>query len=299
MRTQHSTRPIALAIAAAVVITLSTNTVHASGHGPVFGGATPTLGKGAWSFDQAWMGQVMTGSTKQEQLLRSMISVGLTEKIQLSGSVPIPLGSSNAMPSGRMMAMMPGTRDFEALVGWRFHTRPVGTGGRFESTVYIGALVPLDSSRGGVATSPGGFVAVASGYASREHYFWLGASHQRHAEQSNSRAGAVTSYSVVYGYRPPAWRLDYPKPDLRLFVEAVGDRTGRMLHHGSLMPDSGGHVVLVGPSLLLLYKAYGIEGGMLFPVYQRTNGNQSDERFRFGVNFAYFFWPGKGKGHSR
>jgi hypothetical protein len=297
MRTERLPTTIGLTIAAAIMAVVSSRTLHASGHGPVFGGATPTLGKGAWSFDQAWMGQVMKGSTKQEQLLRTMISLGITEKVQISTSVPVPLGSSGMMPSGRMMAMMPGTRDFEALVGWRFHTRPVGVGARIESTVYVGGLVPFDSTRGGVATSPGAFVSIASGYASREHYFWLGASHQRHAEQSNSRAGAVTSYSVVYGYRPPAWRLDYPKPDLRFFVEAVGDKTGRMLHHGSLMPDSGGHVVLVGPSMLLLYKAYGIEGGVLFPIYQRPNGLQAEERFRFGVNFAYFFWPGKAKGH--
>jgi hypothetical protein len=63
------------------------------------------------------------------------------------------------------------------------------------------------------------------------------------------------------------------------------------------MANTGGHVALAGPTLLLLYKAYGVEGGMLFPVYQRTNGAQPKERFRFGLNFTYFFWPGKGQGH--
>ena len=109
--------------------------------------------------------------------------------------------------------------------------------------------------------------------------------------------GSVTSYSLVYGFRPPAWRRDYPKPDLRFFIEAVGDKTDRSQHDRMTMDNTGGHVVLVGPTLLLLYKAYGVEGGMLFPVYQRTNGVQSEERFRFGLNFTYFFWPGKGKGH--
>src|SRR5687767_13087456 len=199
MRTQQSTRAIALTIVAAVAVTLSSAIGYASGHGPVFGGATPTLGKGAWSFDQAWMGQVMRGTTKQEQVLRSMLSLGITEKVQISASVPVPLGSSGMTPSGRMMAMMPGTRDFEALVGWRFQTRPVGIGARIESTIYVGGLLPFDSTRGGIATSPGAFVAVASGYASREHYFWAGGSYQRHAERSNDRAGAVTSYSLVYG----------------------------------------------------------------------------------------------------
>jgi hypothetical protein len=290
-------RRVRLAGAAALVIGLATASLSASGHGPVFGGATPTLGKGGWSFDQAWMGQVMDGSTRQEQLLRSMISFGITEKVQISGSVPIALGAEGAVPSGRMMAMMSGNRDVEALVGWRFQTRPVGHGARVESTVYVGGLVPLDSRRAGIAASPAGYVAVASGYASRAHYFWAGASHQRHAEESSDRLGTVTSYSLVYGYRPPAWRLEYPRPDLRFFVETVGDLTDRTVHGGVRMPDTGGHIVLVGPTMLLLYKAYAFEGGMLFPVYQRTNGAQPDERFRFALNFTYFFWPGKGKGH--
>jgi hypothetical protein len=244
-------------VATAMAGALSPGTAHGSGHGPVFGAATPTLGKGAWQFDQAWMGQRMDGPADAGDLLRSMI----------------------------------------ALLGWRFQTRPVGDGARLESTVFVGGLVPLDSARGGVATSPAGYVSVTSGYASRSHYFWAGASHQRHSERSGDRLGSVTSYSLVYGYRPPAWRLEYPKPDLRFFIEAVGDKTDRTLLNGRSLTDTGGHVVLVGPTMLLLYKAYGVEGGVLFPVYQRTNGLQAGERFRFGVNFTYFFWPGKGKGH--
>src|SRR5207253_9168409 len=58
-------------IAAALVVLAASSRVSASGHGPVFGGATPTLGKGGWQFDQAYMGR----STEDvvEQTLRSMI----------------------------------------------------------------------------------------------------------------------------------------------------------------------------------------------------------------------------------
>lgn len=284
-------------VAAVAAIALSSHAAHASGHGPVFGGATPTLPAGAWSFDQAWMGQVLKGPADAGELLRSMIGFGITEKIQISGSLPIALGTGDALPSGRMMASMSGNRDVEALLGWRFHTRPVGRGARVESTVYVGGLVPIDSTRGDVSASPGAYVAIASGYASRSHYFWAGASHERHAERFADRQGAVTSLSVVYGYRPPAWRLEYPKPDLRFFVEATADNTGRAMDDGQVMNDTGGRVVLVGPTMLLLYKAYALEGGMLFPVYHRTKGSQPEERFRFGINFTYFFFPGKGKGH--
>jgi hypothetical protein len=275
----------------------ATHPLYASGHGPVFGAATPTLGKGGWSFDQAWMGQVMDGPADTGALLRSMISVGITEKLQISGSLPIPLSDSNAMPSGRMMAMMSGNPDFESLVAWRFHTRPVGEGGRFESTAYVGGLLPLDSKRAGIATSPAGLLSLTSGYASRSHYFWAGAGYLHHTQRGGDRLGSVTSLTLVYGYRPPAWRKEYPKPDLRFFVEATGDITGSSLHNGQPMADTGGRVALVGPTMLLLYKAYGIEGGVLFPVYQRNQAMQPHERFRFGLNFTYFFWPSKGKGH--
>ena len=60
----------------------------ASGHGPVFGGATPTLGKGGWSFDQAWMGRRdRTGD--DDQMLRSMVGFGITEDLQISASLPV------------------------------------------------------------------------------------------------------------------------------------------------------------------------------------------------------------------
>jgi hypothetical protein len=106
---------------------------------------------------------------------------------------------------------------------------------------------------------------------------------------SGDRVGDTTFFSAVYGFRPPALQFDYPKPDLRFFVEAVAENTSRGLHHGLEMQFSGGSAVLVGPTALLLYKAYGIEGGMLFPVYQQTN-RLPEERFRFAVNFSYFFW---------
>ncbi len=67
----------------------------ASGHGPVFGGAPPTLGKGGWQLDQAWMGRLGRGRQDDEQMLRTMLSVGITEDLQISGSLPITLDSAS------------------------------------------------------------------------------------------------------------------------------------------------------------------------------------------------------------
>ena len=77
--------------------------MHASGHGPVFGAATPTLGKGGWSFDQALNGQAMDGSGDTSALLRSMISFGITEKLQIS--------QLTAHPAWRLEGDAVGTHD--------------------------------------------------------------------------------------------------------------------------------------------------------------------------------------------
>jgi hypothetical protein len=225
-----------------------------------------------------------------DQLLRSMFGFGVTKDLQITLSLPVELSSSGRPPVGRMTSMMSATRDVEALAGWRFHRRDIGEGGRFESTAYAGAAVPLDHTRAGLRTAPSAYAAVASGYASRAHYFWVGASYQRPLADDGDRQGDVKAASVVYGYRPPALRLDYPRPDLRFFVETVAEVTGSSRHAGFVMPDSGGRAVFSGPTTLLLYKEYGVSGGLLFPVYQRLHGGQPPERFRFNVNVSYFFW---------
>ena len=61
----------------ALTITLVASTARASGHGPVFGATTPTLGRGGWSVDQAWTIRD-AGADQREQMLKTMISFGVT-----------------------------------------------------------------------------------------------------------------------------------------------------------------------------------------------------------------------------
>ena len=76
-------------LAAALLLTApAPHAAPASGHGPVFGGAPPTLGKGGWQLDQAWMGRLGQGRSDDEQMLRTMLSVGITEDLQISASLP-------------------------------------------------------------------------------------------------------------------------------------------------------------------------------------------------------------------
>ena len=277
-------------LVAAILFLSFSRLAVASGHGPVFGASTPTLGKGGWQLDQAWFGRLADTPQSEEQRLRTMISFGITEDLQVSGSVPIMLVNSFFMPMGRMVATMSSENEVEGLVAWRFHRHPTGAGSRFESTVTGGVGLPLERYRpDGMQAAASASFSAATGYISRSHYAWIGGGYTHHDQRGNDHMGDVAFVSAVYGYRPPALRLDYPKPDLRFFVEAMGERTERGLHHGFELITSGGTAVFVGPTVLLLYKAYGLEGGMLFPVYQDTNFGPK-ERFRFAANFSYFFW---------
>jgi hypothetical protein len=259
-----------------VLCLLLTRLAWASGHGPVFGAATPTLGRGGWSVDQAWT--LRSGDEdERQQMLKTMLSFGLTENIQLSGSIPLVMRDGHLAPA-RMMAGMSSDREFEALAAYRFQRRTVGIGGRQESTFFVGGTAPLEHSRGGVSVGGSIEAGIATGYASRAHYVWVGGSVQHFLERGGDRYSDSRLITAVYGYRPPALRTEAGKPDLRFFVEMTAeDRT-----------DS--RSAFIGPTTLLLHNAVGIEAGVLFPVYQRVDAASVKEHVRVAVNVAYFFW---------
>jgi len=275
-----------IAIASALFALVQAAPARAAGHGPVFGATTPTLGRGGWSIDQAWT--VRCGEDGDwQQMLKTMVSFGITENLQLSGSVPLAM-SDGRLLGARMMSLMSSDREIEGLVGYRFQRRTIGIGGRQESTVYVGGTAPLETHRVGVGAGPSLEVSAATGYASRAHYVWVGGGLQHFVDRAGDRLGGSRLATVVYGYRPPTLRTEAGKPDLRFFVEATAE--DRAADRRAGLPASGGRTVFVGPTALLLHKAVGVEGGILFPAYQRIDASRTAERFRVAVNVAYFLW---------
>jgi hypothetical protein len=260
----------------------------AAGHGPLFGAATPTLGRGGWSLDQAWTGRFCTGTEPSDQMLRTMLSFGATENLQFSVSAPVPLSTGNLAPA-RMMSVMSATTEIEGIAGWRFQRRDVGVGGRQESTVYLGGSAPAERRVNGTALGPSLYASAATGYASRSQYVWLGAGLQEYATRDGERVGGSRFGSVVYGYRPAFLRLEYPKPDLRFFVEGTFEHRNENMK-ADTATSSPTNTVFVGPTFLLLYKGYALSGGVLFPVYDDTASSLPRERIRLAFNFSYFFW---------
>lgn len=260
------------------------------GHGPAFGLSTPTLGKGGWSLDVAAMSRVV--GEKHMTMTRPMLSYGITEDLQASVSLPMPLYVPQGLPTAHAMSRMPTTPDVELLVGWRFHRRGTDVGSRFESTAWVGFDYPTDAVRAGARTSPGLYGALVTGYASRTIYAWVGGLYRRYMSPVGDTAdhlGDVAMYSLVLGYRPPPFQKDFPHPDWRLFIEAVGEYGARNVIGGIEQPNTGGHQIFVGPTLLGLYGSWGISGGPVFPVYRKLNGIQPADRVRLMVNTTFWF----------
>ena len=274
----------------ASIVALSASTAaptFASGHGPVFGAATPTLGRGGWSVDQAWT--FRGGDEEQrQQMLKTMLSFGATENFQLSASFPLVMQDSQLAPA-RMMSAMSSDREIELLSAYRFQRRTVGIGGRQESTFYVGTTAPIERRRSGVGAGPSFEAGMSTGYASRAHYVWFGGAVQRYFAHEGDRLGRSHLLTAVYGYRPAALRTEAGKPDLRFFVEVTAeDRAASRL--AGIDTGTGTRTVFVGPTSLLLHKAVGVEAGVLFPAYQRVDTSSVKERVRVAVNVAYFFW---------
>lgn len=273
---------------------LASSPAHASGHGPVYGLATPTLGKGSWSLDVGAMGMDGVNGDGHMLMIRPMVGYGITSDLQLSLSVPIPLYTIGQLARSRMMMMMPADQDFELQVAWRFQRKALGVGNRIETTGSVYVDFPIQGTREGAHIHPGLVGALVTGYASRSWYVWLGGLYRRYLGPIGGMAdhvGDTAMYSLVVGYRPPWFQnRELPKGDWRIFAELVGEYTFPSQIAGVDVPNSGGHRIFLGPTLLGLYGAWGISGGPQLAVYNALNGTQPKDFVRYVVNVTYWWF---------
>ena len=283
----RASRWLVVGMASALVGAVPAAGAAGQGHGPIYGLSTPTLGRGGWSLDVGWMGRLLDGA--RLLMARPMLSYGVTEDVQIYGSVPLSIDRDASVPAVRGFTRMPATRDVEVGLGWRMQRRGVGVGSRQETTVWAAVAQPLGATRGDLPTSPGGFAAVVTGWASRTVYAWAGAAYRRYLGRDGSRPGDSGMGSLVVGYRPAPFREDYPHPDWRGFVEIVGEWVGRDVLDGRPVPDTGGRQSFVALTLLGLYGSWGIAGGPAFPLAEDVAGAAPEERMRLAVNIT-FWW---------
>ena|ERR1700730_7152947 len=92
----------------AVAAISATPLLRASGHGPVFGLATPPNPQGGFSLDTSFMGRYGDGGGA---MFRATLGYGLTENLKLSVSAPVVF-AAEPFTAARGAAFHP--------YGWRF-----------------------------------------------------------------------------------------------------------------------------------------------------------------------------------
>src|SRR4051794_17440311 len=171
-----------------VILFVCETNARASGHGPVFGLATPTNPKGGFSVDLGTMGRVGTGT--DGVMLRGALGYGITENLKVSVSAPV-IFATEALQPARMSGVSPMGGDFEGLLTWRFHRSDTGVGSRIESALIGGVVLPGPQDMAGplrnLKSRAGGVIGAVTGIASRSNYFWAGMTYQRYAESSGDR----------------------------------------------------------------------------------------------------------------
>lgn len=259
------------------------------GHGPAFGLATPTGGKGALTYNLTTMGLVPEeGATGL--MVRHTWTYSPTPRVQLNLSMPTSVRRHPHPPRTRGGSMMPGFGEIELSALWRFHLQPLDVGSRFESTLIAGGSYPTEERRGGMRVGYGAHAAAVTGYASRTVYTWFGAGLQKYEARDGDRLADVRYATAVFGWRPPLFGHDYPRPDWRIFVEGLFEDVGRNRRDGLRDEEPYGRKLLLGPSVLGLQGPWGLSLGMLVPVWESLNAEDArPERARIVLNLSY--WP--------
>ena len=272
-----------------------TSTAFATDHGPVFGYATPVNSQGEISCDTGIFGRNGTGGTQLST--GTGCGYGVTPHFTVSAFLPATFGSGS-LPESRIM---PGS-EWSAGASWRFLHSVTSVGKRIESTASLGVVLPGPQQDSGVLGSlhrePGVAGSIATGYASRSQYLWVGGGYTSFVPGPNDRRPDTISWSGVYGYRPAKLRRAYDQWDYRGFAELTGEHAGNVRSVGAVLPDSSTTSIWLGPSVLAIFKNVAIEGGLQAPVYRDASESlYGRERFRFALNISYLRFSGHSNSH--
>jgi hypothetical protein len=267
----------------------------AADHGPIFSYATPVNSQRELSFDTGIFGR--SGSRGTQCSTGSGFGYGITPHITVNASLPATF-SSGSLPESRIV---PGS-EWSAGASWRFLHSVTSVGKRIESTASLGVVVPGPQSDSGILAqlhrAPGVAGTLATGFASRSQYAWLGGGYTRFAAAAHDRRPDTLSWSAVYGYRPARLRRAYDQWDYRGFAELTGEHTGNVRLSSAVLPNSSTTSLWLGPSILAIFKNVAIAAGVQAPLYRDASASlYGREQVRFAINFSYLKYSAHTSSH--
>jgi len=272
-----------------------TSAAWAADHGPVFGYATPVNSQYEWSFDTGIFGRA--GSHGTQFSTGSQLGYGLTPHLTLNAFLPGTFGSAS-FPETRIYP----SGEWTAGASWRFLHSVTSVGRRTEATGSLAMVLPGPQKEAGIlgqlARAPGLAGTLATGFASRGSYLWLGGGYTRFAQSGGDQRPDTLSWSTVYGYRPARLRRGYDQWDYRGLIEFTGEHTGNVRLRNTVQAGTGTTTLWLGPSVLAIFKNIAIEGGVQGPIYRGVPQSiDGREAVRFAINFSYLKYSAHANAH--
>jgi hypothetical protein len=135
------------------------------------------------------------------------------------------------------------------------------------------------------AGSPSFLIGGTLSHMTIDWYYFLTAGNIFNTERHCTKIGNSTHYQAGIGRN-----LKHLKEQvLLLLLEFDGIRYHKDKLAGVINPDSGGHIIFLGPSLWYSTRRFIFQVGFQVPVYQKLFGQQNKTSFQVSVSFGYTF----------
>lgn len=136
------------------------------------------------------------------------------------------------------------------------------------------------------ADSPSVFLGFTANYLATDWYCYLSSGGIITTEHNNTRAGSQFLYQAGFGrniaYKSEQWTFMW-------MVEMSGNYTQKRKIDGIVNPNTGGNVILLGPSLWFSTPRFIMQAGVAGVPYQHLFGTQFSNKIYYALNCAWKF----------
>mgnify|MGYP000432222542 CR=1 FL=1 len=248
---------------------------------PVFGLRPPTLYKGGIGIELDFKGDQSSASglsDKNQYFLITGLFYGITTDLTLRANIPVVLERRVGSKSST------GVGDVVLLSKYRFW-RHDAIGAQDALTALVGVKLPTGKTSVTPSLGSGAFDFIMGLVIGRDSRRWtLSADIQsvlKTEGSNNIRVGHQFLANTAFGIRP--WLGEYTDPDFIIMTELNWRGQLRSTQSGASLANSGGHRLFVAPGFTLIYRNWGLRGGVQIPIYQELNGNQRSDDYRFSL----------------
>ncbi len=248
---------------------------------PVFGLRPPTLYKGGIGIELDFMGDQSSASglsDKNQYFLITSLFYGITTDLTVRTNIPVVLERRVGSISST------GVGDIVLLSKYRFW-RHDEIGAQDALSAMVGVKLPTGKTSVTPRLGSGAFDLILGLVIGRDSRRWTFSGDIQtvlKTEGSNNiRVGHQFLANMAFGLRP--WLGEYTDPDFIIMTELNWKGQLKSTLSGTSLANSGGHRLFVAPGFTLIYRNWGLRGGVQIPIYQELNDNQRSDDYRFSL----------------